>query len=183
MNYKFGLRGHDIADNFEDMCRIASEKGIEKLQFAMAKTITDTNFDELGYDKAFSLKVKEKLEAHNLHVSVLGCYIDPIAQDEKVLKTQLDRFRSFLYYGRDFGANVIGTETGAKATKEETHSEENYQYFLNNMTPLIREAEKIGVTVGIEPVYAGTIFLPERMKRMIDDVNSDNLGVILGVCA
>jgi len=181
MNFKFGLRGHDIADNFRDMCRIASEKGIEKLQFAMAKTITDTNFDELGYDKDFSLRIKDELEKYNLHISVLGCYINPVAKDKDVLKSQLDRFRSFLYYAKDFGADVIGTETGIQATREETHSEENYQYFLSNMTPIIKEAEKIGVTVGIEPVYAGTIFLPERMKRMIDDVNSDSLGVILDV--
>ena len=49
MDYEFGLRGHDIADNFEDMCKNAREAGINKLQFAMAKTMPDINFDKLGY--------------------------------------------------------------------------------------------------------------------------------------
>ena len=30
-NVSYGLRGHDIADNFDDMCRTAKEYGIEKI--------------------------------------------------------------------------------------------------------------------------------------------------------
>ena len=180
MNYEFGLRGHDIADNFEDMCKKAREAGINKLQFAMAKTMSDINFDELGYNPDLSAKVKEKLLEYNLHVSVLGCYINPVAKDKDFLNAQLTRFKYFLYYAKDFCADVIGTETGGGSV-EDSRSEERYRYFINNMLPIIREAERIGVIVGIEPVYNGTIYSPQRMKRMLDEVNSPALGVILDI--
>lgn len=180
MNYEFGLRGHDIADNFEDMCKNAKETGIKKLQFAMAKTMSDVNFDEIGYNSEISEKVKNSLKEYNLHVSVLGCYINPVTKDKDILSVQLERFRNFLYYAKDFGADVIGTETGG-GTIEEARCEERYRYFINNMQPIIQEAELIGVTVGIEPVYNGTIYSPQKMKQMLDEINSPALGVILDV--
>ena len=181
MNYSFGLRGHDLADNFNDMCINAKKNGITKLQFAMAKTVNDVNFDTVGYDKELSEKIKKQLDEYGLHVSVLGCYINPVAGDKEVLETQLRRFKNFIHYAKDFGADVIGTETGAKPTYEEAHSEENYLYFLENLRPLVKEAEALGVTIGIEPVYAGTIYSPQRMQRLIEDISSDSLGVILDV--
>lgn len=181
MKIEFGLRGHDIADSFEDMCVTAEKNKVKKLQFALAKTVSEVNFDEVGYDAQLSKKIKEKLDSHGLHVSVLGCYIDPVAEDKEFLASQLKRFKNFLYYAKDFSADVIGTETGALETQEKTRSEENYLAFLENFRPIIKEAEKIGVTVGIEPVHCYTIYDPQRMRRFIDDINSPALGVILDV--
>lgn len=181
MKFIFGLRGHDLGSNFEEMCKKATENGVKKIQFALAKTVNDVDFDCVGYDADLSKKIKEKLIENDLHVSVLGCYISPVHENPDILKTHLKRFEHFLSYAKDFGADVIGTETGARATLEETHSEKNYQFFVNNMRPIIKKAEQIGVNVGIEPVYNSTIWSPQVMKRMLDEINSDNLKVILDV--
>lgn len=179
MKYSFGLRGHDIADNFKDMCEGAKKNGIKNLQFAIAKTISDIDFDAIGYDPEFSAKIKSSLDSYGLHVSVLGCYINPVCPDKTSRETQLRRFKNFLYYAKDFNADIIGTETGVWGAVEDMHSEENYKNLISNMLPIVREAEKIGVMVGIEPVYVTAICSPERMRRMIDDIDSDNLKVIL----
>ena len=68
MKYTFGLRGHDIADNFDDMCRVAKNSGIKKLQFALAKTVNDVNFDTIGYDSELSFKIKKQLSSIRLHL-------------------------------------------------------------------------------------------------------------------
>lgn len=181
MKYTFGLRGHDIGNNFDEMCRNAKAAGVKKLQFALAKTVNDVDFDKIGYDEKLSQEIKAKLEENDLHVSVLGCYICPVHSDPQALKTQLKRFENFLYYARDFGADVIGTETGVLETIEKTYSEENYQFFVSNMRPIVKKAEELGVTVGIEPVYASTIWSPQVMRRLLDDINSENMKVILDV--
>ena len=179
--YSFGLRGHDIAGNFTEMCIKAKEHNIDTLQFALAKTCNDINFDTVGYDKNISLKIKEELQKYKLHVAVLGCYINPVNKDEETVKIQLKRFKNFLNYAKDFNADVIGTETGSAGTVEETHSNEKYLKFLNNMTPVIEKAEELDVTVAIEPVWCYTIHSVETMKKMLDDVKSENLSVILDV--
>ena len=177
----FGLRGHDIADGFEEMCQLAKQAGIRNLQFAMAKTMKEIDFDTIGYDKALSAQVKQKLKEHALKVSVLGCYIHPVHPDQEVLNAQLKRFGAFIHYAKDFEARVVGTETGFVGDLNDTHSEENYQNFLNNIRPLVKLAEQVGVTIGIEPVWANTIYSVERMKRLLDDIHSEKLAVILDV--
>ncbi len=179
--YKFGLRGHDIADNFLEMCLKAKENKIDILQFALAKTCSDINFDEIGYNKDFSATIKEKLLQNQLHIAVLGCYINPVDVDESSRNTQLHRFKNFLYYAKDFDADVIGTETGSVETIEETHSQKNYMNFLTYMSPIVEKAEELDVTIGIEPVWYYTIYSVERMKKMLDDMKSKNISVILDI--
>lgn len=179
MNIDYGMRAHDIAGNFSDMCKTAKEYGIKKLQFAPAKTVIDVNFDEVGYDKAVSERMKNGL--NDLEVSVLGCYINPVDPNKEQLKASLSRFSDFIGYAKDLNAGVIGTETGGTANIEQTHSDSNYLFFLNNMMPLFDKAEELGVNIGIEPVSIFTIHSPEVMNRMIDDVKSDRLSVILDV--
>lgn len=179
--YKYGLRGHDIADNFSDMCKKAKEYKIDVLQFALAKTCKNINFDEIGYKKDLSINIREQLLRNQLNVAVLGCYINPVDCNELSRKNQINRFKNFLHYAKDFDADVIGTETGCVETIEETHSNENYINFLNNMITIFEKAEELGVYVGIEPVWQFTIFSVEKMKEMIDDIQSKKIAVILDV--
>ena len=181
MNYEFGLRGHDIADNFSDMCKKASEYNIKKLQFAMAKTISDTDFDKLGYDEQMAQKVAEGLREENLKVSVLGCYINPVDPDEKARNVSLLRFKNFLRYAKKFNALGVGTETGSAGDMKKTYSDENYKQFVNDFMSIADVAESLDVNILIEPVWGLTIHSVEKMKQMIDDVKSDKLNVILDV--
>lgn len=178
-NYNFGLRGHDIANNFSDMCIQAREHDIKLLQFALAKTVTDVNFDVVGYDKELSARIKKQLDEFQLSTAVLGCYINPVDSDPVSRKTQTERFRNFIKYAKDFNADVIGTETGWKSSFEETQSDENYNDFLNAMLPAVDDAESEGVNIGIEPVGINTIYSVGMMKKMLDDVKSERLSVIM----
>lgn len=177
-DYLFGLRGHDVANDFENMCINAKKHGVKNLQFALAKTVTDVDFDSVGYDKELSLKIKDALVKNDLKVSVLGCYINPVETNEDSLKLMLKRFENFIYYAKDFGACVIGTETGSRGSIESTRSEENYKFFVENLKPLVKIAEEANVTIGIEPVWQFTVYSAEVMKRVLDEINSPNLGVI-----
>lgn len=177
-DYKFGMRGHDLGTNFMEMCENAKKHGVSNLQFALAKTVNDKNFFEIGYDASLSAEIKKTLDEYNLSVSVLGCYINPIADDKDVCDKQLQLFKDFILYAKDFGAVVIGTETGSLGSVDENHSEETYMRFVNNLKPLVAFAEECGVTVGIEPVWQCPISSPQVMKRLLDDIPSDNLAVI-----
>ena len=109
VKYEFGLRGHDIGDNFTQMCENAKKYGVKKLQFALAKTVNDVNFDEIGFDEKLAHDIKKKLDEYGLHVSVLGCYIDPVCSNEEALKKSLKRFENFTRYANVFEADMIAT--------------------------------------------------------------------------
>lgn len=50
---------------------------------------------------------------------------------------------------------------------------------MKSVSELVEEAEKFGVIVGIEPGVNHPIYSPKVMRRLIDDVKSNNLQVIL----
>lgn len=177
--FTFGMRGHDLGENLDDMCAAAVRNNVLNLQFALAKTVSHINFDEVGYDKAVSDSIRSKLVENDLKVSVLGCYIDPITQS--TLDSQLTRFENFIPYAKDFNAAVIGTETGRLDTLEKTHSKECCTKLIKSLERLVPVAEKYGVCIGIEPVWCLTIYSVERMKEVLDYFKSDNLGVILDI--
>ena len=177
-SYNFGMRGHDLGNNLIEMCENAKKHNVSNLQFALAKTVNDKDFFEIGYDSSLSKEIKKTLDDYGLSVSVLGCYINPIDADVEIRQQQLTLFKNFILYARDFGAVVIGTETGTLGDVEKNHSEETYQAFVRNMKPIVALAEECGVTIGIEPVWQNPISSPQVMKRLLDDIPSDNLGVI-----
>ena len=97
-NYTFGLRGHDIGDDFPSMCTNGVENHVTSLQFAMAKTVKTIDFDAVGFDRAVADDIHRKLCECGFSVPVLGCYINPIDADEERLERSLRRFEAFIRY-------------------------------------------------------------------------------------
>ncbi len=172
----FGMRGHDLGSNFEEMCDNSKKFDITRLQLALAKTITNVDFDAVEYSDSVAEIVKSSLEKNKLKVSVLGCYIDPV--NEKTLEANLRRFENFILYAKALNATVIGTETGWRSCIEETYSEENYARFIKSIERLLPVAEKNGVNIGIEPVWTSTVYSIKKMKKVLDYFKSDSLNVI-----
>ena len=82
-----------------------------------------------------------------------------------------------------FGAKIVATETGSIYETiyytEDNYTEEAYEEVLFSVRRLCREAEKYGIIVGIEPGINHPIHTIEKMQRLIDEVASTNLGIIL----
>ncbi len=175
--FTFGMRGHDLADNFEDMCKAANKADIRNLQFAMAKTMSDIDFNSIGYSEKVAKRVADAFTENKIKISVLGCYIDPIT--EETLEGQLAKFESFIRYAGALDATVIGTETGSLEALEDTHSEYAFGRLIKSLERLVPVAEKYGVNIGIEPVWLHTVYSVDVMKRVLDYFKSDNLKVIL----
>ena len=78
---------------------------------------------------------------------------------------------------------MVGTETGRFSADfsvtPATRTEECYQTVLESFRRIVRAAEQIGVTVGVEGVFDHTLYNPEMMKRFLDDIASENVEVIL----
>jgi L-ribulose-5-phosphate 3-epimerase len=94
----------------------------------------------------------------------------------------LDRFKEHIRYARDFGCSIVGTETGNVNAEivytEDNFSEQPFLEVVESVKELVVEAEKFGVIVGIEGGINHPIHTPQRMKRLLDSVPSNNLQVI-----
>lgn len=175
-----GMRGHDFdAQSILELAEKCKEYNITKIQLALKKTILTLQAGD--FTPEYAMEIGEILRKYGVRVSVLGCYINPSQTNEALLKQDMDFFIENLKYAKYMGADMVGLETGfvgetIDVVKNQT--EEAYQHLLKNMKVLCQEAEKLDVKIGIEGVHCFVINSPKRMKRLLDDLNSDNVRVI-----
>lgn len=182
---QFGMRGHDICPKgplTEVLDRFKAMR-IEHIQLAPGKSFNDYDFSAGHYSTGLGWYLGRELAARNLHVAVLGCYINPANPDPQARENSILRFIDHLRYAKRIGADMVGTETGRFSTDfsvtPATRTEECYQTVLESFRRIVRAAEQIGVTVGVEGVFDHTLFNPTMMKRFLDDIDSENVEVIL----
>ena len=185
MKLNTGMRCHDLCEKMEmeKVFQLAKENGVHQIQLAFAKSISNYDFTTGHYNPGFARYIKEQLDKNEIHVAVLGCYINPTNPVEELRKKEVSRFIEHLKYARIIGADMVGTETGRLSSDfrvtPETYSEDGYQLLLKSMREIVSAAEKLGVIVGVEGVFDHTLYSPARMKRFLDDIDSPNVEVIL----
>lgn len=178
-----GIRAHDFGSgSLEQLADNISEKGFNCIQLAPPKAIEGFEYYPGCYNSDMAKNIRNNFERKGIHISVLGCYINPVHPDKTERRELLDRFKEHIHYVRDFGCKIVGTETGSLnadlSFHSDNHGEEAFNCITESIGELVHEAEKHDVFVGVEGVTKFTIHTPERLKRLIDTINSDNLKVI-----
>lgn len=178
-----GARAHDFGKlPAEELARQIAVHGLNCIQLAPVKAIAGCDDDTHGFDPSFARGIRDTFAANGIRVSVLGCYINLGDRDEASRRPQLERFKHHLRAARDFGCDIVGTETGSLNSDYSRHPDnggkEAFKIVLESVRELVREAERCGVNVCIEAVERYVISSPERLRRLIDEVGSPNLRVI-----
>ena len=171
---KKGIRGHDVsAKGIVGICKRCRELDIRYLQLVLEKSVDGFAFG--SFTKEYADAIKEQLG--DMEIAVLGSYINPSNPDDEALKIDIEKFKEKIRYASVLQPIVVGTETG-RYKGGLTDSEEAYQRVLSTFKELLPYAEKNGVNIGIEGVHCFVINTPQKMKRLIDDLNSDCVKVI-----
>ncbi|MBQ7974424.1 MAG: sugar phosphate isomerase/epimerase, partial [Clostridia bacterium] len=174
------MRAHDFETNtLEELTAKCNKYSITHIQLALKKSIKD--FQEGEFSPGYAKSIGDELNKSGVKVSVLGCYINPSETNPQRLQKNIDYFVENLYYAKYIGADMVGLETGFVGEKldvNKNNTEEAYRHLLKTMKILCTEAEHIGVKIGIEGVHCFVINTPQKMKRLIDDLESDNVCVI-----
>lgn len=173
-----GMRGHDFDTNTLDaLVAKCKEYGVGGVQLVLMRSLAD--FKKGSFTPEYAKSIGDKLRENGVRVPILGCYINPSDANEESLNENLDYFIENLHYAKYIGAEMVGLETCRFSDDDEINSsEQTYQYLLKNMKKLVSAAEELGVIVGIEGVHFHVINTPEKMKRLVDDLNSPNVRVI-----
>lgn len=181
---QYGMRCHDLAPK-QDMLSVldaVKAKGIHHIQLAMGKSFTDYSGAYGQYSAGLGGYIGEALAERNIHVAILGCYINPVHPEKDARLAEVDRFIEHLKYAKRMGADMVGTETGRftpdMSVTPLTYTEECYRTLLDSFQRIVDAAERLGVTVGVEGVYNHTLRTPELMRRFLDDIQSPAVEVI-----
>ena len=179
---KIGIRGHDIGKyNSQDFVHALKEKQIKTIQLVLNKALFDYQ-RPITPEKATILA--QPLIASGIDVAMLGAYFNPVHSNEKIRKEAIQNFKDHLMVAELFKTEYVGSETGSYNDDKWTYhpqneTEEAYQKTLFVFQDLVKVAEKVQKKVAIEGAYNHVISTPQRLKRLVDDLNSDHVSIIV----
>ncbi len=182
MSIQFGIRFHDAADlAFEDRLQAIKAQGFTCSHIALSKAKVPGKPENLT--PGYAMYLKKAFEKAGLDIAVLGCYLNLANPNAAQLKKTQDIYARNLRFASLLGCGVVGTETGAPNEdyhydKEACHSDRALETFIMNLRPVVREAEKAGVILAIEPVYKHIVWNPKRARIVLDSIGSSNLQII-----
>lgn len=180
---QFGLRYHDSAEApFEERLNVIKEQGFRCVHIALSKT-PDLPAAYEALTPGYAAYLRRTFERADMQAAVLGCYLNLAHPDADALALIQKKYRAHLRFASQFGCGMVGTETGApnaeyRYDKEACHSEEALRIFIENLKPVIADAEAMGVILAIEPVYKHIVWNPRRARKVLDEIHSPNLQII-----
>lgn len=181
---QFGIRLHDTIElPLEERLKFVRAQGFTCAHIALSKVVKDNSIANEALTPGYAMYLKNMFARQEIDLAVLGCYLNLANPDPEKLKEIQEKYKAHIRFAAHLGVGVVGTETGAPNLEykfeEACWSEEALQTFITNLRPIVEYAEKMGVLVAIEPVVRHIVCNPKRARRVLDEINSPNLRIIL----
>ena len=179
---KIGIRAHDLGKgSLEDLINRCKQEKIYNLQFVLAKVIENENG---MLDDAKAKLYYDEFTKNDISVAMLGAYFNPIHSNKQKVEDSIIKFKNHLKYAKQLNCKYVGSETGSKNDDKWTYhplnqSEESYQEVLRIFKDLAAYAEEQDVYTCIEGAFHHVINTPKQLKKLVDEINSDNVRVIV----
>lgn len=179
-----GMRAHDLSvNNREELADKLNHFGLSHIQLAVKKSFPEfaPSLSDITHGTATYLG--DYLRSRGIKISILGAYVNIASFDDNVRNQAIKDYIHHLELARDFGATVVGTETGNVAEHgghdAQNWTETGYQRIRAAVMQMVEAAETLGVLVGIEPCLNAPLYTWQLAKRLLSEVQSPNLKIIL----
>ncbi len=181
---QLGIRLHDTKKlPIEERIADVHQLGFKCGHLALAKVISEYPTTDEALTPGFAMYLKNLFAKNEVDIAVLGCYLNLANPNPEKLAQITHRYMANIRFASWLGCGVVGTETGAPNKTythvPECHGEEALQTFITNLRPVVKYAEQMGVVMAIEPVWKHIVCNPKRARRVLDEINSPNLQIIL----
>lgn len=181
---QLGIRLHDTKKlPFEERILDVHNLGFVCGHLALSKVIDEFPTDDGALTPGLAMYIKKVFAKNDVDIAVLGCYLNLANPNPEKLAKITRRYQAHLRFASLLGCGVVGTETGAPnetyTAVPECHGEEALRTFIQNLRPVVQYAEKTGVILAIEPVWKHIVYNPARAKRVLQEIASPNLQIIL----
>ncbi len=181
-----GIRLHDTAPgSLKERLAYAKAQGFSCAHVAISKIRDDFDMKDAPekLNAEYAEQFRRDFEEAGMECAVLGCYLNLADPDpERRARTQ-EIYKAHLRFAAMTGAQVVGTETYANPesvfAEPAPQSEEAFRLFMDSLRPVVRFAEECGAVLAVEPVWYHIISTPERAARMLEELSSDHLQIIL----
>ncbi|MBR6185675.1 MAG: sugar phosphate isomerase/epimerase [Clostridia bacterium] len=181
-----GIRLHDtLPGSLSQRLAYAKAQGFSCAHLALQKALDDFAMADAPkkLTKDFAEEVKQAFRAQGMECAVLGCYLNLADPDAESRARTQEIYRSHLRFARMMGVRVVGTETPANPasvfSSPARESEDAFRLVMDSLKTVARFAEEEDAILAVEPVYTHIVSTPERAERMLSQLHSDHVKIIL----
>ncbi|WP_019640501.1 sugar phosphate isomerase/epimerase family protein [Paenibacillus fonticola] len=177
-----GVRAHDFGQiPLTDLIQKLQQYEFSHIQFAIKKSFPESAPSFSALSPGTAAYYGNAFRRAGIQIAVLGCYVNIVAPNPEEEAQALADFKTNLRLARDFGACLVGTETGSvgKGYTTDNFTEEAFQRVIAAVREMVAEAERFGVTVGIEAGLNHPLHSAPLARRLLDAIPSNNLQIIL----
>lgn len=149
---------------------------------------SDVRFDMLKPDWEALKKIVAAFESREIKITAVYGYYNVVSPNPAVRKEGEQRMEFFIANWKRMGCQVISTETGTLNAKSEwliapeNGTEEAYAECRKVLERLARSAEKTGAVITIEPYWQNVIDSIDRTERLLREVSSPSLKLLMDPC-
>jgi sugar phosphate isomerase/epimerase len=144
-----------------------------------------THVDATALDDRATARVRTLLEEHEVAISGLGYYPNPLAPDRGEARVYVEHIKAVIRAANLLGVPTVNTFVGRDWTKT---VDEQWPRFLETWRPLVAYAEQHAVRIGIEncpmlftsdewPGGKNLATTPTVFRRMFADIPSPSFGL------
>lgn len=136
-------------------------------------------------DERISQKIRDEIASRNMHIAALGGEVNMVHPDDAARQAAIDQLKALIKLCKPLGASVIATCTGSRSPESmwrnhpDNKTDEAWQVLRETLEQVLPVAEAHGVTIAFEPEVNNVTNTASRSKRLIDEMDSRNLGVVM----
>lgn len=179
---QLGIRAHDLGQvPLPALIEKMKQYEFNHAHFAIKKSFPDSAPTIQQMTPGTANYFASNFNQAGIKISILGSYVNIVATDLDERKQAIENFKKHLYLAKDFNAAMVATETGSvgQGYTEENFTEEAFQKAVVSVKEMVAEAERFGVIVAIEAGINHPVYTAPLARRLVDEVDSPNLKIIL----
>lgn len=165
---------------YKELAARVAAQGFPYVQLALAKAFSDVDSRLGKLSPGLAQEVSGAFAEQGVRIAVLGCYASLVDLDDEVYRHHVDRFKEHLRNARHFGAPIVATEVGGVTDPERRG--EHVERLNRALEELVEEAERWGVTIGLEAAQGHMIDTAESLAETIERFPSSCVGVVMDPC-
>ncbi|NIK71383.1 sugar phosphate isomerase/epimerase [Paenibacillus sp. BK720] len=165
---------------YKELAAKIAANGFPYVQLALAKAFSDVDSRLGKLSPGLAQEVGGAFAEKGVRIAVLGCYASLVDLDDEVYRHNVDRFKEHLRNARHFGAPIVATEVGGVTDPERRG--EHMDRLNRALEELVEEAERWGVTIGLEAAQGHMIDTAETLAETIERFPSSCVGVVMDPC-
>ncbi|MHA6481783.1 sugar phosphate isomerase/epimerase family protein [Paenibacillus sp. strain BS8-2] len=178
-----GILAHLVGKQpFRELAAKVAETECTYVQLALSKAISDVEFPLGALSPGLANEIGGAFAQNKVGIAVLGCYASLIDLDDETFRYNVDRFKEHLRHARHFGAPTVATEVGVPRVRDTELMPKYWDRLHQAMEELVEEAERWGITIGLEAAQGHLIDSSQTLAETISRFPSSCVGVVLDPC-